>query len=107
MQQKRAPKPRTRAGAKIDYIQVGRVGLQDAALGKLFRPAVAQNPSMSMPVVGQLYFLERGRARSASCALQQRLTHRAEPMPATSSVVTCATDYPWAAGNGYQSIRRC
>src|SRR5213592_4313381 len=67
MQQKRAPKPRTRAGAKIDYIQVGRAGLQDAALGKLFRPAVAQNPSMSMPVVGQLYFLAKRDAWPLAC----------------------------------------
>jgi hypothetical protein len=42
--------------------------LQDAAFGKLFRPAVAQNPSMSTPVVGQLYFLVKRDARLASCA---------------------------------------
>jgi hypothetical protein len=40
--------------------------LQDAALGKLFRPAVAQNASMSTPVVGQLYFLEKRDTRLAS-----------------------------------------
>ena len=32
---------------------------QDAALGKLFRPAVAQNSSMSTLVAGQLYFLDK------------------------------------------------
>src|SRR5947208_1796736 len=39
-----------------------RAWLQDAALGKLFRSAVAQNPSMSTPDAGQLYFLEKRRA---------------------------------------------
>jgi len=41
---------------------------QDAALGKLFGPVVAQNPSMSTLVVGQLYFLEKRDARLAAFA---------------------------------------
>jgi hypothetical protein len=43
--------------------QCGAACDENAALGKLFRPAVAQNPSMSTPVVGQPIFW-RGDART-------------------------------------------
>jgi hypothetical protein len=93
---KNTPDPTYAKAVAVALCDAIRACDQDAALGKLFRPAVAQNPSMSTPVVGQFIFL----GRETRCAWQLSRGLVDEP-PAAQAMATLRFVSPSPAPSGF------